>query len=161
MMSQLSLIVAHDKNRGIGIENRLPWHLPEDLSHFKTTTSGHTLIMGRKTFESIGRVLPNRRHIIVTRNTEWQFPGVEVAHSLNQAQEMAACEQAFIIGGAEIYQQALDVVDTIIATEIDGEFNCDAFFPVLDLSIWRENTRISHTSASKPLSYAFVTYQKY
>lgn len=159
-MSQLSIIVAYDKNRGIGIENRLPWHLPEDLAHFKSTTSGHTIIMGRKTFESIGRILPNRRHIIVTRNKDWQLDGVEAAHSLSQAQAMAANEQAFIIGGAEIYQQALAIAETVIATEIDGDYVCDAFFPELPASNWKESNRTTHTTANNVLSYAFVTYQK-
>ena len=159
-MSQLSIIVAYDKNRGIGIENRLPWHLPEDLAHFKSTTSGHTIIMGRKTFESIGRILPNRRHIVVTRNKDWHVDGVEAANSLSQARDMAAQENAYIIGGAEIYQQALEFATTIIATEIDASYTCDAFFPQISTSNWKESNRTSHTSASKALSYALVTYQK-
>lgn len=159
-MSQLSIIVAYDKNRGIGIDNRLPWHLPEDLSHFKNTTSGHTLIMGRKTFESIGRVLPNRRHIVVTRNQAWQFEGVEVAHSLTQAQQMAGEQQAYIIGGAEIYQQALAIADTVIATEIDAEFACDAFFPALPGNDWQIMASEAQRSASQELAYVFITYKK-
>ena len=113
-MSFLSIIVATDKQGGIGINNSLPWHLPEDLAHFKRTTSGHAIIMGRKTFDSIGRALPNRRNIVVTRNSDWKHDGVEAVTSLLSAQEIVKDDHAFIIGGAQIYQQALSIADQLI-----------------------------------------------
>ena len=102
MSTQLTLIVATERHNGIGIRNTLPWHLPEDLAFFKRTTSGHTILMGRKTFESIGRPLPNRRNIVITRNPEWQHEGVETASSLSHAIELAGAAEAYVIGGAQI-----------------------------------------------------------
>src|SRR3954471_16431309 len=100
MAKQITLVVAMDAKRGIGVDNRLPWHLPEDLAHFKRVTLGHPIIMGRKTFDSIGRPLPGRRHIVVPRNAGWSHAGVEVAGSLQEATTLAGGEQASIIGGA-------------------------------------------------------------
>lgn len=149
-----------DAHRGIGINNQLPWRLPEDLAHFKQTTTGHTIIMGRKTFESIGRVLPNRRNIVITRNPDWRHDGVETAASLEAAQELLINEPAFIIGGADIYQQSIDLADSLIVTEIQQEYTCDTFFPVINQLIWREEAREEHYSAEKNLHFAFVTYKK-
>lgn len=159
-MSLLSIIVAFDQQRGIGINNTLPWHLPEDLAHFKKMTSGHPIIMGRNTFESIGRPLPNRRNIVVTRNTAWQHDGVETVNSLEDAQSLINGTDAFIIGGAQIYQQALTLADRLIVTEIQDRFDCDAFFPEIDSATWVETARELHTSATKQVHYAFVTYEK-
>ncbi len=159
-MSFLTIIVATDKQGGIGIRNSLPWHLPEDLAHFKRTTSGHVIIMGRKTFESIGRALPNRRNIVVTRNSEWKHDGVEAVASLQAAQELLHEEHAFIIGGAQIYQQALSIADQLIVTEIQEDFTCDAFFPKIDPTVWVETSRENHYSEKNQLNYAFVTYKK-
>ncbi|MFZ6744602.1 dihydrofolate reductase [Undibacterium sp. JH2W] len=159
-MSSLSIIVATDSKQGIGINNKLPWHLPEDLAHFKRTTSGHAIVMGRKTFESIGRPLPNRRNIVVTRNPEWQHAGVEVVASLDAARALLSNELAFIIGGAQIYQQSLDLADELIVTEIQQEFACDAFFPVINPLIWKETGREKHYSQENNLHFAFVTYKK-
>ncbi|MCH8618392.1 dihydrofolate reductase [Undibacterium sp. TS12] len=159
-MSSLSIIVATDIKRGIGIDNKLPWHLPADLAHFKRTTSGHPIIMGRKTFESIGRPLPQRRNIVVTRNPEWQHQGVETAPSLEAARSMLTEEMGFIIGGAEIYQQSMAVADQLIVTEIQQEFACDAFFPVINPLIWIETAREEHYSEENNLHFAFVTYKK-
>ena len=158
-MSSLIIIVARDKQSGIGIQNTLPWHLPEDLSHFKKTTSGHAILMGRKTFESIGRPLPNRRNIVISRNPEWRAEGVEICHSLSGAKELVNEQTAYIIGGAEIYQQALALADKMIITEIDGNFECDAFFPQFSDADWSEIQRESHVSANG-VNYAFVTYTK-
>nr|WP_198982583.1 dihydrofolate reductase [Herbaspirillum sp. ASV7] len=157
---QLTIVVATDLNNGIGINNTLPWHLPEDLAHFKRTTSGHAILMGRKTFESIGRPLPNRRNIVITRNASWQHEGVETAGSLQQAAALAGAAPAFIIGGAQVYADALPLVDRLIITRIDQRFDCDAFFPTLDSSIWQETARESHHSEKAGLDYAFVTYQR-
>ncbi|MGZ9712272.1 dihydrofolate reductase [Glaciimonas sp. GNP009] len=164
----LTIIVATDAKNGIGIRNTLPWHLPEDLAHFKRTTSGHTIIMGRKTFESIGRPLPNRRNIVITRNPEWQHEGVETVSSLEAAAALAnssvndadAAGEAFVIGGAEIYAAAQRLCDRLIVTEISKRFDCDAFFPALDPQQWQETSRLSHHSAANNFDYAFVEYQR-
>jgi dihydrofolate reductase len=156
----LTIVVATDLNNGIGIRNTLPWHLPEDLAHFKRTTSGHAILMGRKTFESIGRPLPNRRNIVITRNTEWQHAGVETAASLQDAAALAQGAPAFIIGGAQIYAEALPLVDRLIITRINQAFDCDAFVPALDPLLWQETAREDHRSETSGLDYAFVTYER-
>lgn len=159
-MSSLTIIVATDKRGGIGIENQLPWHLPEDLAHFKRTTGGHAIIMGRKTFESIGRALPNRRNIVISRDSNWAHPGVECVNSLEAARAAVSGDDAFIIGGAQIYQQALALADRLIVTEIQKEFSCDAFFPSIDLNEWKEIARDNHYSETQQFDFAFVTYKK-
>jgi dihydrofolate reductase len=158
-MSQLSLIVAIDRQRGIGVRNQLPWHLPEDLAHFKRLTTGHPIVMGRKTFDSIGRPLPNRRSIVITRDTAWRRDGVEVVHSLADAVRLAGDEPAFVIGGAQVFAEALQVVDTLVVTEIHEAFECDTFFPPIDPAHWRETGRTAHTSANG-LAFDIVTYQR-
>jgi dihydrofolate reductase len=163
--SRLTIIVATDANRGIGINNTLPWHLPEDLAHFKRTTTGHPIIMGRKTFDSIGRPLPNRRNIVITRNPQWRHAGVESAGSVAEAAALAAADgEAFIIGGAQIYAESLPLADRLIVTEIARRFDCDAFFPAPDMTLWQETARETHRSAppnsDDAFDYAFVTYEK-
>ncbi|MGZ5819377.1 MAG: dihydrofolate reductase, partial [Burkholderiaceae bacterium] len=145
-MPHLTIIVATDTQRGIGINNQLPWRLPEDLAFFKRTTSGHPIIMGRKTFDSIGRPLPNRRNIVITRNPEWRHDGVEAVTSLEAAAKLAGDTEAFIIGGAQIYVEALPRVDRLIVTEIGKTFNCDAFFPQIDSTQWKEVAREGYHS---------------
>jgi dihydrofolate reductase len=128
----LALIAARARNGVIGLDNRMPWHLPEDLAYFKRVTLGKPVVMGRKTFESIGRPLPGRLNIVVTRNPDWQAAGVQVAHSLDAALALAAAaapEEIMLIGGAELYRQALPQADVLYLTEIDAEFAGDAFFP--------------------------------
>ena len=132
MANHLSIVVAMDANRGIGIDNKLPWHLPEDLAHFKRVTLGHPIIMGRKTFESIGRPLPGRRNIVVTRSREWRHDGVETAGSLEEAVALVVNESASIIGGAQIFAEAMRVADRLIVTHIDKVCRCDTFFPEID-----------------------------
>jgi len=158
-MAQLTIIVATDVGGGIGIDNRMPWHLPEDMAHFRRLTSGHPVIMGRKTFESIGRPLPKRRNIVVTRNPDWSHDGVETVASLEAAVALVGADAAFIIGGAQIYAQALaaQLVEQIIVTEIAQSFNCDAFFPLPDATQWHETARETHHSEQSGLDYAFVT----
>ncbi|MRV74708.1 dihydrofolate reductase [Duganella sp. FT92W] len=159
-MTLLAIIVAADLERGIGIHNTLPWKLPEDLAHFKRLTTGHAIIMGRKTYESIGRPLPNRRNIVITRNASWRADGVETVHSLAEARELVAGDaQAYIIGGAQVYEQALALADEVIITEIQATYECDAHFPALGPE-WRETAREPHVAASG-LPYAFVTYRKF
>jgi dihydrofolate reductase len=173
--TRLTIIVATDANRGIGINNALPWHLPEDLAHFKRTTTGHPIIMGRKTFDSIGRALPNRRNIVITRNPQWAHAGVESVDSVAAAAALAnadsnanrsadgnadADNEAFIIGGAQIYREALPLAGRLIVTEIAQRFDCDAFFPTLDMAQWQETAREIHRSSDDTFDYAFVTYER-
>jgi dihydrofolate reductase len=156
-MAHLTLVVAIDANLGIGIGNKLPWHLPEDLAHFKRVTLGRPIVMGRKTFDSIGRALPGRRNIVVTRNAAWAHAGVETAGSLEAAIALLDGERASIIGGAQIFNHAIDLADEMIVTHIDHVYDCDTFFPAIDPAIWIETARTSHTNG---VDYAFVTYKR-
>jgi dihydrofolate reductase len=160
MAASLTLIVATERHHGIGVNNTLPWRLPEDLAFFKRTTSGHSIIMGRKTFDSIGRPLPNRRNIVVTRNSNWSHPGVEAVDSLAAAAALVGSEEAFVIGGAQIYIEALPLASRLIITEIDADFDCDTFFPAVNPTEWEEVERQAHQSEAQGLNFAFVTYQR-
>jgi len=160
MPPSLTIIVATDRQRGIGLNNRLPWHLPEDLAHFKRTTSGHPILMGRKTFDSIGRPLPNRRNIVITRNTEWQHEGVEIANSLEAAAQLTGNQETFIIGGAQIYSAALPYVKRMIVTEIGKIFGCDTFFPEFNLQQWQEISRKRYHSQQHECDYDIATYER-
>ncbi len=160
MTATLTLIVATERHNGIGINNALPWRLPEDLAFFKRTTTGHPILMGRKTFESIGRPLPNRRNIVITRNPDWQHEGVDTAGSLQQAADLAGDGEVFVIGGAQIYADALSLAARLIVTEIDADFACDAFFPAIDPTVWTEVSREPHHSDSQGFDYAFVIYHR-
>lgn len=156
----LSLIVALAKNRVIGLNNTLPWHLPEDLKRFRALTTGHHIIMGRKTYESLGRLLPDRTTVIVTRNPNYQVEGALIAHSLEEA--VALCvgdEEAFLIGGAELYQAGLNLAQKMYVTELDLEVAGDAYFPAFDLSQWQESTRVAHTSA-QGLPFSYISYHR-
>ena len=159
-MTRFTIIVAVDAQRGIGIHNALPWRLPEDMAFFKKNTTGHPIVMGRKTFESIGRALPNRRNIVITRNADWQHDGVESAISLDAAAALIGEEETFIIGGGQIYADAIDHADRLLVTEIDKTFGCDAFFPAIDLQQWNEISREPHHSTQNEFDFAFVTYQR-
>lgn len=156
------IIVAYDKNRVIGANGGIPWmgKLPADMRHFRELTTGNAIVMGRKTFDSIGKALPDRQNIVVSRQ-KIKVENVETASSLNQAYEMAKKQsKIFIIGGAQIYQQAINDTDIIYATEIDAESNGDVFFPKLD-SRWQEISRRNNLADEKNLySYSFVTYVK-
>ncbi|WP_313167618.1 dihydrofolate reductase [Massilia oculi] len=158
--ARLTLVVAIDAKGGIGIDNKMPWHLPEDFAHFKRVTLGKPVIMGRKTFDSIGRVLPGRRNIVITRNAGWSHEGAERAASLEAAIAMLGGAPASIIGGAQIFVQAMDVADAMIVTHIDRVFDCDTFFPPIDAAEWRETARDTHHSAANGFDYAFVTYAR-
>ncbi len=162
-MSKLSIIVAMARNRTIGINNTLPWRCPEDLKHFKALTMGHHMIMGRKTFDSIGKPLPGRTTVVATRNTYYEkILGCEVAHTLEEA--IAKCpkdDEVFIVGGAELYAQALPEVSTMYITEIQQDVEGDAHFPEFDKSEWREVSReVRSQETPQPLKYHFVTYQR-
>ena len=139
---RVNLIVARARNGVIGRGGTLPWHLPEDLRHFKRSTLGHPIVMGRKTWESIGRALPGRRSIVLTRNPRFSAPGCETAGSLAQA--LAMCEGAaevFVIGGAQLFAEALPLAQRLVVTEIDADFEGDTFFPPFDPAAWRQTAR--------------------
>ena len=157
---ELHLIYARARNGVIGRENTLPWHLPEDLAHFKRLTLGCPVIMGRKTWDSLPpkfRPLPGRSNIVITRQTDWHSPGAIPAHSLEAALSLCAqAEHVWVIGGAQIYAQALPLATTVELTEIDADFDGDAYAPDLAAN-WREHQRESHTAANG-LSYSFVRY---
>ncbi|MGI4733733.1 MAG: dihydrofolate reductase [Janthinobacterium lividum] len=163
----VSLIVAAAENDVIGRQGQLPWHLPADLQHFKALSLGHPIVMGRRTFDSIGKALPGRTNIVLTGHPAWPAPaGVLVAHSLPEALALAATqpggEEVCIIGGGEIYRQALPAADVVHLTEVhttvpDG----DAFFPTLSPTEWREETRQRHPADERhAVAYSFVTLRR-
>jgi len=159
--SRVHLIVARARNGVIGKDGAMPWHLPEDLAHFKRTTLGHCIIMGRKTWDSLGRALPGRRNIVVTRNSHWHGAGAEVAHSLDDAVRACGAQLAFVIGGAQLYRQALDLpLQALHLTQIDADFAGDTFFPAPDPARWRERSR-QHldASAQRPYGLDFIEYE--
>jgi dihydrofolate reductase len=171
---EIVLIVACAKDGVIGVNNGLPWRLPEDLAHFKRLTTGHCIIMGRKTFESIGRPLPNRRNIVVTRDKHnsplRDTKGVELAASLQEALELSQktsldilSTPVFVIGGAQLYEQAIHLADRIELTEIDLEIAGDAFFPKISAENWRISDFGSNPEtlvSSSGLRYRFLTYRR-
>jgi dihydrofolate reductase len=156
-----SIIVAIAKNNAIGKNNQLLWYLPNDLKHFKDVTSGHTVIMGRKTFDSVGKPLPRRRNIVVTRQ-DISIEGCEVVKSIEAALALCAGEdEAFIIGGAEIYRQSIHLTDRIYLTQIDQDFDGDTFFPELNPAVWKETKRENFEPDDKnKLKYSFITLQR-
>jgi dihydrofolate reductase len=158
------LIAAMGSNRAIGIDNGLPWRLPADLRRFKALTMGHVLVMGRKTFESVGRPLPGRTTIVVTRRPGYAPPGVEVAHSVDEALARATRdnpEEIFIAGGEEIFRQTLDRADRLHLTWIEKEFPGDTFFPEFDESAWRLAEREDHEATPETsFAYSFRVYDR-
>jgi len=154
-MTRLTLIAALGRNRVIGKDGTMPWHLPEDLNHFKALTMGHPMIMGRKTFDSIGRPLPGRRSIVITRDRAWRVPGVEVAHSFDEALDLAGpADRVFVIGGGEVYAVSLPFADRLELTEVDAEPEGDTWFPEWDPAQWREVAR------DRRDGYAFVSLER-
>lgn len=155
-------MVAKARNNTIGKDNNLIWHLPKDLRFFKQTTKGHTLIMGRKTFESLGNPLPNRDSLVVTRNAAYTAKGITVFHSLESALEYAekkGLEKVFILGGGEIYRQSMGIADKMIVTEVHAEFEGDTHFPEIDSITWKEISREEHQADEKnKYDFAFVEY---
>jgi dihydrofolate reductase len=160
MSAQLTLVVALDLDRGIGIDNQMPWHLPQDLAHFKRVTLGKPVIMGRKTFDSIGRPLSGRRNIVVTRNAGWTHDGAERAASLEAAIALLDGAPASIIGGAQIFEASIGLADVLIVTHIAHRFTCDTFFPPIDPAVWVETARESHHADEQDFDYAYVTYER-
>ncbi len=161
--SNLTLIVAVSENDVIGKDNDLIWHLKNDLKRFKALTSGHCIIMGRKTFESFPKPLPNRTHIVITRQQDYKAPdGVIVVNSLEAAIEKAKQDaNPFIIGGGEIYKQGLNLVDTIEFTRVHHSFEGDTFFPVISETIWKEIDRIFHKKDDlHKFDFSYITYKR-
>ncbi|MGB0838009.1 MAG: dihydrofolate reductase [Flavobacteriaceae bacterium] len=157
-----TIVAAYGLNRELGKNNDLIWHLPEDLKHFKNITSGHPIIMGRKTFESIGRPLPKRQNIVISRQENLTIPGCTVVSSLEGAYALLQEEsQVFLIGGGQIYKQYLNEVDVLEITEVQQDFEADTFFPKIDLKLWKEVSRIKNKADSKnKFDFDFVRYEK-
>ena len=160
----ITIIAAIGANNELGKDNDLIWHLPADLKRFKKVTTGHAIIMGRNTFESIGKPLPNRRSIIITRNTSYKKEGCEVVHSLEDAIELIQDQDnAFIIGGAQIYHEAIEknLVDQLDITEVHQDFDADVYFPFIDKATWEEVSRASFKPDEKNrYNYSFLSYKK-
>lgn len=159
-MTRLSLIVAYSRNRAIGKNNQLPWRLPSDLAHFKRQTMGHPIIMGRNTWESLGRPLPGRDNIVVSRSGQGNFKGATRVDSIEAAiAAVAGDAEAYVIGGAQIYEQTLPQATRIVATEIDQTVEGDVFFPTLDSREWTETSRETQPEENG-LCFAFVEYRR-
>lgn len=157
----VTIVVAISENHVIGKENKLLWHMPNDLKHFREITSGHTVIMGRKTFESVGKPLPKRRNIIITRQ-QISIDGCEVVNSIESALDLCSNEEeVFIVGGAEIYRQSMHLTDRIYLTIIHQHFEGDSFFPEISTQEWEEVFREDHQPDEKNLlPYSFITYRR-
>lgn len=160
----LSAIAAAGENRVIGKDNKMPWHLPADLKHFKTLTSGHPVLMGRKTYESIGKPLPNRTNIIMTRDMNYSAPDCIIVTSVETAVSMASeldMDEIFVIGGAEVYRQLLPQIQRVYLTEIHHQFEGDAYFPELNTQEWKEVSRERHAADEKnQYEYSFVVLER-
>lgn len=162
---RISAIAAMDENRLIGVNNQLPWYIPADLKHFKTLTSGHPILMGRKTYESIGRPLPNRLNIILTTNPKFNAPGCVVVSSLEAGIDAAVeqkKEEIFIIGGSEVYNQLMERIQRLYLTIIHHQFeDGDAYFPKINPNEWNEIARESHKADEQnEFDYSFVTFDR-
>ena len=163
---KISLIVAVSRNGAIGLNNQLPWYLPEDLKYFKSVTMGKPLIMGRKTFDSIGRPLPGRANIVLTRDPQWTSDGVEVVQSVEQALlageiacEAADVDEIMVIGGEQIYRMTIDLADRIYLTQVDTNVEGDAFFPDIDLNNWSQ-TRVKLPEIIDKHPYRFLVLDR-
>ncbi|KAK73224.1 dihydrofolate reductase [Bordetella holmesii 04P3421] len=158
-MAKLILVVAYARNRVIGRDNALPWRLPGDLAHFKRTTLGHPIVMGRNTWESLGRPLPGRQNIVISRNPAYRAEGAVVVPDLQAALDAAQAEDVYVIGGAQIYAQAIPLASRIIATEIQADVPGDAWFPLLPGHAWKETSRAAQPEENG-YRYDFVVYDR-
>ena len=159
----ITLVVAMGLNREIGIDNQLPWHLPKDLKHFKEITSGHPIIMGRKTYESIGKPLPNRTNIVVSRKTDWFEEGILIVGCLKEALKFAQKidKDIFIIGGGNIFEQTMEIADKLEVTEIKTMIDADTFFPKIDEKIWQKTNETCHEKDEKNnFDFCFQTFER-
>lgn len=158
----VTAVVAIAENRAIGKNNELLWHLPKDLKHFKEITKGHTIIMGRKTFDSIGKPLPHRRNIVITRRKDLEIEGAEVVGSVDEA--LAGCtadDEVFIVGGAEIYKLAMPKMDRIYLTTVHASYDADVYFPEIDHTIWKEVATEKHDPDEKhAVAFTFSTLER-
>lgn len=158
-----TIVVAMGENREIGKGNRLLWHLPKDLRHFREVTNGHPVIMGRKTYESIGKALPNRTNIIISRKKDWFEEGVLIVGSIKEALKFAKRidEEVFIIGGASIYEQTLDIADRLEVTRVKATFEADAYFPEISDATWRKTAEEWHNKDKEhSFEFCFQTFEK-
>jgi dihydrofolate reductase len=154
-MTRITLIAAVARHGVIGAGNTMPWHLPEDFAYFKRMTTGHPLVMGRRTFDSIGRVLPGRRSIVITRQAGWSHAGVETAHSFAEALALAGpADEVFVAGGGEVYAEAMPWAHRLLVTEVDLEPEGDVRFPTIDPAVWHETSREPRDG------FAWVTYER-
>ena len=158
----ITLIVAASENNAIGINNQMPWHLPNDFKYFKRNTIEHSVLMGRKTFESIGKALPDRRNIVITRNADFQGADIDVANSIQEALLYCRDErEVFIIGGANIYQQALPLANKVLLTRVHTTIQGDAFFPTLSSEDWEMISAEPHQADDKhAFNYTFEVYKR-
>jgi len=160
---QLTIIVAASENNAIGKHNKLIWHISDDLKRFKNLTIGHHVIMGRKTFESFPKPLPNRTHVVITRNLNYQVPeGVILVNTLEDAIKVSISDpQPFVIGGGEIYKQAILIADKIELTRVHANFEADTYFPTIDKAIWKETSNVFHKKDEKnEIDFSFITYER-
>lgn len=159
---KITMVAAAAENNALGKNNDLVWHLPDDFKRFKAITSHHHIVMGRKTFESFPKLLPNRKHIVITRQTDYKREGIEVVHSLEEALERCAREEeVFIIGGGEIYKQAMPYADKIELTRVHASFEADAFFPEIDESKWKlVNKEVHKQDERHKYDFSYLTYLK-
>lgn len=158
-----TIVVAMGNKREIGVDNNLLWHLPKDLKHFKDITSGHPIIMGRKTYESIGKPLPNRTNIVVSRKADWFEEGILIVGSIKEAIKFAKKidENIFIIGGGNIYAQTIDLADRLEVTQVDADFPADTFFPKIDAKVWAKTNETCHEKDEKNnFDFCFQTFDR-
>jgi dihydrofolate reductase len=157
----ISYIVAMDIQQAIGLGNSLPWRLPADLAYFKRTTLNHTVLMGRKTYESIGKPLPNRTNVIITQNKDYNAEGCQIVHSVEEAVELAKNEEIFVIGGAEVFQLLMPAVNRLYITLIEHEFDADTFFPEFDIEDWvLESSEDGIKDDKNPYDFSFLVYTR-
>ncbi|MEX2460504.1 MAG: dihydrofolate reductase [Paenibacillaceae bacterium] len=157
----ISFIFATDISQAIGLGNDLPWRLPADLAYFKKTTLNHTILMGRKTYESMGKPLPNRTNVILTQNKAYEAEGCTIVHSVEEAVALFKNEEVFVIGGAEIFKLFMPLVDRMYITLIEHEFTADTYFPEFDIDEWELVTSEDGiTDTKNPYTYSFLVYKK-
>ena len=161
-MSRISLIAARARNGVIGRDNQMPWKIPDEQAYFKRMTMGHPIVMGRRTWESIGRPLPGRRNIVVTRNGAYSANGAEVVGSLDGALLLIGdADEVFVIGGGQLYAEAMPRASRLLLTEIDADFDGDTFMPPPDRTQWRETSREDHPpTTDRAFGYSFVVYER-
>lgn len=157
----ISIIVAIDRNRTIGKDNKMPWHLPADLANFKKITLGHTVVMGRNTFESVGKPLPGRENWIITRDADYRMEGCTICHSVEEVLERSKGQEIFIIGGEQVYAQFFQVADKLYITHIEDAFSGDTFFPEIRPADWKLVSKVKGEKNEKnPYDYYFAVYER-